>query len=364
MKNNILKHIFLALAMVLGLASCSDRELITVESQSAPILMDLSKSTVFLDSNFPNSTALTVSWDRAGYTVPVAVKYRLEMSNTETFAKKVAFPETSEKFITVTNKELNEKVKELGLVPYKAQKLYFRVTSYLGGSDLSQVSNVSNLTITPYLASPTYNYVDLYLIGNATPADWSNNATNQNMMPLLKTASKNVYTYTGFFKAGKDIGFKIVRDKGSWDPQYGYGGAEGSLSTDGGSSDLKAPADGYYKLTIDTDALTYKLEKVDVPATTYNKVSIIGSVNGNWDKDTQMVQSAFDPHIWTLHGVSLKAGEFKFRANDAWDVSWGTNAEYFGTATKGGANIPLSSDWTYDIYFNDATGAYTIIPVK
>ncbi len=77
-----------------------------------------------------------------------------------------------------------------------------------------------------------------------------------------------------------------------------------------------------------------------------------------------MTQSTFDPHVWTAFSVSLNAGEFKFRANNAWDTSWGTNSEFFGTATINGANIPLSAEWTYDVYFNDATGDYTLIPVK
>ena len=364
MKNNISNQLFFTVALLLALASCSDRELINVDSQTAPVVMDLSKSTLFLDSNFPNNTALTISWDRASYTVPVAVKYSVEVSATADFAKPVLLAETSEKFISVTNKELNEKVKLLGLIPYKAQDLYVRVTSFLGADNLKQTSNVTKVIVTPYLASPIYTFTDYYLIGNAAIGNWDNNATNASMLPLLKTADKNVYTYTGLFKSGKDIGFKIVRDKGSWDPQYGYGAADGALSMDGSSGNLSVPADGYYKFTFDLAALTYKLETVAAPTTTYTSISIIGTVNGNWDKDTQLVQSAFDPHVWSVQGVALKGGEFKFRANNAWDVSWGTNSEYYGTAAKGGANIPLTSDWTYNVYFNDATGDYTVIPVK
>jgi hypothetical protein len=34
-----------------------------------------------------------------------------------------------------------------------------------------------------------------------------------------------------------------------------------------------------------------------------------------------MAKSTFDAHSWTL-GVTYYDGEAKFRANDAWDVSW------------------------------------------
>lgn len=361
MKNNLITHIFLAVALIFGLASCEDREVITVEPSAAPMMMDLSAETLFLDSNFPNTQALTVTWDGAGYTVPVEVKYEVQMSATESFENYATLPVTSEKYVALTTKELNEKVKEIGLVPYEAQKLYFRVVSYLGNGDLLQTSNVSSLSITPYLASPTYTYTDLYLIGSATAADWNNAADNNNLIPLLKTSDNTKYTYTGFFRAGA---FKMIQNKGSWDAQFGKGAADGQLSTDGGSGDIPVPADGYYTLNIDTAALTYTLEPVATPTTTYGSVSIIGSVNGDWNNDTQLTQSTFDPHLWTIHGVALNGGEFKFRANNAWDDNWGTNNEFFGVATIGGANIPITAQWTYDVYFNSGTGAYTVIPVK
>lgn len=363
MKNFRIVYHILGILVFFGLMSCSDREIITADTQTAPVVLDLSASTLYLDSNFPSNTALTVSWNRAGYTVPMEVKYAVEISSTADFAAPVQVGQTNDKYVSFTNKELNEKAKLIGLVPYTAQKMYIRVKSYLGNGDLTQVSNVTSLTITPYLASPTYNFVDLYLIGDSTAAGWTNSADNNSLIPLLKTSTAGVYTFTGYFLKAKD-GFKFIQEKGSWDKQYGYGGTAGTLSTDGGSSNLTVPEDGYYKLTVNTNSLTYSIESVAAPTTTYTSISIIGTVNGNWDTDTALVQSTFDPHLWTLHNVALKSGQFKFRANNAWDVSWGVNNEFYGTTTKGGENIPLNAEWTYDVYFNDATGDYSVIPVK
>ncbi|AYO57274.1 hypothetical protein CO230_03515 [Chryseobacterium sp. 6424] len=363
MKNIIFKRLFFALVMILGLASCEDRELITLENGAAPILMDLSKDNLILDENFPGNPALTVTWQAAEFNVPVEAKYSVEISSDQAFTNPYQIAQTSKSETTVsfTQLQMNEAAKRVGLVPYASQKLYFRVSSFVGTDDLQQYSNITSINITPYLASPTYDYVDLYLVGNATAGGWDNLATNGNLLPLLKTKDANVYTFTGLFKEG---GFKVIKEKGSWAAQYGLGAAEGLLSTDGGSGDIKVLTEGYYKLTIDIAALTYTMEPVTAPTTTYNNVSIIGSVKGNWDTDVQLTKSTFDPHLWTIKNVVLGAGEFKFRANNAWDVSWGTNAEFFGVAVQGGANIPLSAEWTYDVYFNDATGAYTVIPVK
>lgn len=368
MKLTIFRNFFLALAMLLGLASCEDRELITAESQSAPILIDLSAENIVLDKNFPTNPVLTVTWQQATYNVPVELKYILQISADESFAEpqQLMTTDQSKRYFTFTTYEMNEAAKRIGLVPFEAQKMYFRVVAYLGEGSLSQTSNITSLTLTPYTASPTYDYTDLYLIGSSTAAEWDNSAGNVNLYPLLKDASNDSkYTYTGYFKSsGTDGGFKMIKIKGSWDEQYGLGASAGSLSTEGGSGNIPVPADGYYTLTVNITDLTYTLEPAETPSTTYNSVSIIGTVNGNWDTDTELTQSTFDPHVWYVTGLKLSAGEFKFRANGAWDVSWGTNAEFFGTATQGGANIPLSSEWTYDIYFNDSTGAYTVIPVK
>lgn len=363
MKNNIFNHLFVMFAMLLGLSSCQDREIITINPESPAIVMDLSAETLFLDSNFPSNPALTVTWSRATFDVPVETKYRVEISSTEKFDDALELTSTtrSQNYASFTAADLNSAAKKLGFAPAVARQMFFRVVSFIGTDAFTESSNVTSVMITPYASAPVYDFVDLYLIGNATAADWDNEADNDNMFPLLKTSTAGKYTFTGYFKAG---GFKMVKVKGSWDAQFGLGAAPGLLSTDGGSGDIPVATEGYYTLTVDTADLTYTFLPATVSSTTYSNISIIGTVNGNWDTDTQLTQSAFDPHVWTAFNVALNAGEFKFRANNAWDKSWGTNAEFFGTATDNGANIPLAAEWTYDIYFNDATGAYTLIPVR
>ena len=361
MKNNILKHFFLAAATILGLSSCEDREIITVENQSAPIVMDLSAQNLVLDSNFPANPALTINWEAATFTVPVEVKYTVEISASEAFTNpQTLVLSTMDNFRSFTTLEMNNAAKKIGLVPDVVQKMYFRVSSFTGSNnDLLQKSNVTVLSIKPYLARPTYNFSELFLIGDATAGGWDNLITNGNLIPMLKTSDASKYEFTGLFKVG---GFKMIRVKGDWTAQFGLGTASGVLSTDGGSGDIKILTEGYYKLTVDTTSLTYTLVPATNPATTYTNLSMIGtSTNG---ADIQLTKSAFDAHLWTAKNTTLKAGVFKFRANNAWDVNWGTNSEYFGVGVAGGADIPLSADWKYDIYFNDVTGNYTIIPTE
>lgn len=370
MKNSYIYKLCFALLMLIGITSCADREELLVEPNGSAIVMDLSKENLVLDQNFPLNPALNITWQPSTYSVPVEVKYSVEISSTQSFSKPYVLTTTveSQTYAAFSNKEMNEAAKKIGLMPYETQKMYFRVTSYIGtNTSLSQVSQITSLNITPYAASPTYEYADLFLIGDATAGGWDNAATNSNLLPLLKTSDPTKYTFTGFFKAAVApavAGFKIVKVKGSWDAQFGLGSSAGQLSTDGGSGNIPVLVDGYYKLTINTATLTYTFEPVNAPATTYQNVSIIGTVNGNFNNDTQLTKSTFDPHLWIKTGLSLSAGEFKFRANNSWDTNWGLNSEYFGTATQGGDNIPLASEWIYDVYFNDATGDYTVIPVR
>lgn len=361
MKNNIFKHFFLATATVLGLASCEDREIITLENQSAPIVMDLSAQNLVLDSNFPANPALTINWDAATFTVPVEVKYQVEISASDAFTDpKILVLSTLDTYKSFTTLEMNNAAKSIGLVPDVVQKMYFRVSSFTGSNnDLLQNSNVTVLSIKPYLARPTYAFTDLYLIGDATAGGWDNLATNGNLIPMLKTSTASKYEFTGLFKAG---GFKMIKVKGDWTAQFGLGSVTGQLSSDGGSGNISIATEGYYKLTVDTASLTYTLVPVTNPGTTYTNLSVIGTATG--DVDIQLTKSTFDAHLWTAKKITLKAGVFKFRANNAWDVNWGTNSEYFGVGVAGGADIPLVADWTYDIYFNDVTGNYTVIPTE
>lgn len=363
MKHSIFQKFAFGIAIILGLTSCEDREIIKIDSEIAPVLMDLSKSNLVLDENFQNNPALTISWQAPKMTVPVELKYNVEISSTQAFSSPKVLATTTQ---SVTNKaftvkELNEAAKSIGLVAYQPSNMYFRVTALTTSNDVSQASNITNLMLTPYRASPTYTYSDLFLIGSAAVGNWDNLATNNTLLPLLKTSNASVYTYTGLFKAGTDLGFKIIKVKGSWDAQFGFGSA-GVLSTNGGSGNLTVPEEGYYKLTLDTTALTYSLVKLPNPTTAYTTISLFGTSTGS--TDIQLTKSAFDPHSWSASKVTLKEGVFKFRANNSGTVSWSTNNEFFGVGDQGGADIPVTAEWEYDVYFNDISGNYTFIPVK
>jgi hypothetical protein len=86
-------------------------------------------------------------------------------------------------------------------------------------------------------------------------------------------------------------------------------------------------------------------------------IGLIGPAQpGGWDVDTNLVQDAGNPDLWSLD-IELVAGDAKFRADDAWTQNWGNTDFPIGVGTQDGPNIPARAGF-HHITFNSATGAY------
>ncbi|MDN3693910.1 hypothetical protein QWZ06_17315 [Chryseobacterium tructae] len=140
-------------------------------------------------------------------------------------------------------------------------------------------------------------------------------------------------------------------------------GAAGTLDASGSSGNIPVETAGYYKLTIDINSLSYTLVAIPNPTKAYTIVSMIGTASGDWNTDVDLQKSTFDPHIWLKKKVALNAGDLKFRADHDWGTNWGAAQEFFGVAEINGGNIPVKEDFNYDVYFNDITGEFSLIPV-
>lgn len=89
-------------------------------------------------------------------------------------------------------------------------------------------------------------------------------------------------------------------------------------------------------------------------------IGIIGSATPDgWDADTDMIQDAMNPDIWTI-SMELVTGAAKFRQDDDWAINWGAVDFPSGTGEQDGPDIPVPGG-SYDITFNSATGEYTFV---
>ena len=76
-------------------------------------------------------------------------------------------------------------------------------------------------------------------------------------------------------------------------------------------------------------------------------IGIVGPAQaGGWSDDTDLT---YNPDTRAWEGTfELAADEFKFRANDAWDINWGGEV---GNLTQDGPNLKISEAGTYFIQF-------------
>ncbi|MEI7491019.1 MAG: RagB/SusD family nutrient uptake outer membrane protein [Bacteroidota bacterium] len=153
--------------------------------------------------------------------------------------------------------------------------------------------------------------------------------------------------YEGYlYMANTNQQFKFCTTP-SWD--HNFGGTNGTLVPNG--DNINVADAGYYKVNIDTAALTYSVVK-----TTW---AVIGDATpGGWSNDTPMAYDAAS-NTWTIT-VDLVKGGLKFRANGGWDINYGDNGAN-GTLEEGGDNIAIPEAGTYLITMKLGIPDYTYI---
>ena len=147
-------------------------------------------------------------------------------------------------------------------------------------------------------------------------------------------ASVDGSSFTGFMYLNQN-GFKFCSEP-NWDGTN-YGAT--FFSKEGDNIIITEEA-GYYKVDVDLSAKTYTL----TPITT---IGVIGdATEGGWDSDQDMTYVPYnsetkEPGYWEIKDINLTAGAIKFRANDAWDISWGGDIN--SLTTNNGGNITVEA---------------------
>jgi len=328
---------------------------------TAEISAPATGQTFVLDVNEAAEEATKFEWSAAKYSSDVVVEYTLliDKKGGDFKAAKTLATTKNVTNASILVRVLNQAAIDLGGIAEVEASYDVKIKAAVSGGIPQLSKTLITMNVTPYTGKVDYAFTEWYLVGDATVSGWENNKGNQILFRSATNA--NEYTFTGFFKAGY---FKTISNLGSWAPMYG--GSGGTLAYRGKDADpdpasFQIVTEGYYKFTMDVEKLTYKLVAYDASAAvTYPTIGIVGSSTaGGWDASTAMVKSSFDPHIWSLGVTSLNDGEMKFRANNAWDVSWGGKTPFVGVNT--GDNIPVAKS-KYLIYFNDLDGSYLMIP--
>ncbi|MHA6727404.1 SusE domain-containing protein [Chryseobacterium sp. A301] len=373
-KQTIIQKGLLALVMLLGLMACQDREELNISNETPAILMDLSSESLFLDQNFPDNPALNVSWQQAKYTQPTEVKYKIEASTTEGFEEAYTLGTVtgSIRTVTYTVSEMNKAAQTLGIPAGEEGPLYLRVSSYIGegGEYLSVLSNVTQLTITPYnLVYPTF-----YLVGDASYVGWNAGDAQE----LYKSESKSIiYTYME-----KDKGFRFLAQK-DWNPiNYSIdlaGTKEGyryfkqvsdNIVQDGEENMKFTQETGIYKVEIDaaTGVQSLTVEASPVAGFDFPEIYLVGSVNA-WTAETALPMAKVSAGVYSIDITLADNEEFKFLGQKSWgDLEWANilkdNAGHSGFLGPKGdnGNVQFSGGGAeHTITVNLKAGTYTIV---
>lgn len=225
--------------------------------------------------------------------------------------------------------------------------------------------NMMDYTYSIKQISPEY-----YLVGALQ--SWS----DENMSCLMTAETAMVQNFTTKWTGDANLKIWLGSDFGKWDNAFGSASgdgesaAEGKLKANGGA--IVCPEkDAYYTFTADFSTMTYKWTKLaNQNPTEFEYVGLIG-VGGKWSDGDDIDLKQVAPHNWYLAKQEIPAGGLKIRADHKWrdDGNWGfaegQNYENKGTLiTSGGSSNISVPAGTYNIYFNDITGAYAFVEVK
>lgn len=374
--------LLLAFVALLSFNACTQNDDIVFVAQPDPEGIQFSnslQSMYTLPSGNPDNLAERFVWNEVDFEAPTTISYELQGSASETFDSYMVIGSTGNNNLGVTIGQMLELAEEAGLdndpetdMP-NTGTLYFKVRAFAGegeGNALEEFSEVVSVNVELPEAEEEGEpaKTNLYFVGDATAAGWSNNNNNT---PMFRDGENdNIFYFQGRFAGGPDVeGFKLLEMLGAWQPQWG--GTDGTLGVNPGDGTdpaaFSVDNDAYYSLMVNIDDMTYTWEEIDESeATVYETIGIVGEgTSVGWPNDDNptpdlvMTQSEFNPHIWYMEDVVLSDGPLKFRANLAWDVNWGGATFPSGEAT--GDDIQATAG-TYDVWFNTLDGRYIFIP--
>ena len=343
--------------------SCDDTsEIFTISTPTAPVLAELGFTDLELDAVNTGNPAVTLNWAEADYGQQASINYAIQFSSDDAFTAPVtAATITGNSSITLSVNEVNAAAGNAGLNPFEWKAIYARVVASLGSQNTEvSVSNAIQFNVYPY-----FNYVfnDYYLVGDATAPGWNNN--NNNPALFRDANDSNTFYYTGLWA---DNGhFKVLSTRGLWQPQFGTddgvtvgnnpgGGTDPERFPYGGGDGIPA---GYYTFEINFASNTFTFEAFDATGIT-SPASL--TLKGTSTADLAMTALAFDGHIWYANNVRLIPGDVNFVTGVG--VNLGSSTSFSGVATDGGGSIPVIVEDDYDVWFNDLTGQYILIPLN
>ncbi len=263
--------------------------------------------------------------------LPVEMSYTIDVNGTKTVMSRSAkhpyddpvFTATIETTGKATWNILSESGKKYG-VSETGDPSDMSGNLVIDGAD-GEIPAMGNYRISVNMLDLSYTISTAYETLN-TPGPANGWSMDNNM--LLTT--DDFANYYGYVYIQQEFKFAY---KG-WNINWGMGATEGTLSA--GGSNIKVAADGLYYVTVNLNELTYTL-------TLINNLGIIGGLT-DWGSQVNLTPSA-DFKTWTGEATFTDNLEWKFRANDNWDINLGGAMDNL-VPNGGNLNAPAAGTYT------------------
>lgn len=331
---NIFRNV-LAVALISGFASCTDEQDLKFLDNAAEfrILSPVSGDAVVLSPETPTNPGLSMTWEDMDYGTPTQVTYTVQVDKSgDDFDSPVDLVSTNNTYVTVTSDALNGAALAAGLTPFSQGGLEIRVKSAVGSpASQEKFSTVITYLVTPYSSE---------LPKLAVPGN--HQGWNPPTAPRIASSAFGQTDYEGYVYLNG--GFKFVGPDPAGNFNWGNTdwGDDGSFSgvlAESGESDITAAA-GYYRVRANTTTLQYTIEP-----TTWG---IVGAATpGGWGSSTALTYNSSTKKWEGV--VTMTAGEFKFRANDAWSINLGGDPDGDDSMNYDGPNLSVDAGGTYNV---------------
>ena len=348
------KLINFTLIAIACLAVACHKDAVLTRLQPVSFTAPLTASTTSVDITPADSaaTAVTFNWAAVTYPYKAHVTYTLQVDVPTDTTGATGWANATNVTIgsdiltkTFKQSDLNALALTAGVAPNAAGTVVFRVKAYQDRAAYSQAVAVKVTTFKVIVVS--HGWPVLYVPGDYQ--GWSPPTA-----PTVAAEQPNIYEGYINEPAGGTYQFKFTNAQDWNHTNYGDAGS-GKLTTDGSAAGMTLPGAGYYELVANPVTLTWSYTK-----TTWG---IIGDATpGGWNSDTQLT---YDPvkQVWTVTCDMVSTGSFKFRANNAWSIDFGIDANnklayadnpaYPYNGSLNNLTVPASGNYTITLDLHD-----------
>src|SRR5437763_14041173 len=369
----ILNKLFFIAGVAMVVVACDKPNALPVYKLGNPVTLTPSATTVSAAVGDSAKTVLTLNWTFPNYaTDSVHMKYIVEIDTTgRNFSKEMTKIITKNLSTTFTGRELNTLLLNNGYKAGKAAKLDIRVTSSYANNNEKYVSNVVQVTVTPY-ADPSKLVTENTTVTGSL-ANASQHSNTFTWSPAFPGYSGTVSYTIQYDSAGKN--FVSPQEIVIGNSIYTRSMTQAEMNTTAINSGIPlnnktGKVEYRIKATTAGGDIAYS-NVVNVTITTYIPILrfyLPGSyqaATGNgadWDPPTapELIRDLRAPVFNSMYYtyIFLPAGaQFKVTQGRTWDINYGGSG---GVLAVNGANFSVTNAGVYRISIDLNTMKYDI----